>query len=209
MTFVGGSLIVAMFSHSYENRCSRVEYGNLDGSYEDGSRGAWASAAVLQGGTLSRQRLGGYDPNRAKNWGASGLPDDLEPEAREHRIRKATLVRTFEEARDAIANGAPIAVWSLQGFKLARDDEGFAAPSGTWYHCMKFIGSRDDHRPGLLCMNSWGADKPLGAKGEHDIPAGSFWVDAEVCTRMFKSWSDSYALSQFDGYPRRIEALRS
>jgi hypothetical protein len=164
---------------------SRVEYGNLDGSSEDGSRGAWASAAVLQGGTLSRQRLGAYDPDRAKRWGASGLPDELEPEAREHLIRKSTLVRTFEEARDAIANGYSIAVCSSQGFKLVRDAEGFAAPSGTWYHCMKFIGSRDDHRPGLLCMNSWGSDRPLGPKGEHDIPDGSFWVDAEVCTHMF------------------------
>lgn len=187
---------------------SRVEYGDSDGSYEDGSRGAWASVAVRQGGTLSRHRLGSYDPDRAKQWGALGLPDELEPEARQHRIRRTALVKTFEEARDAIANGYPVTVCSGQGFSMVRDNDGFARPTGTWYHCMKFIATRDDARPGLLCMNSWG-DRHTGPKGQHDIPDGSFWVDAEVCTDMFQSWLDSYALSQFDGYPRRVDAFRS
>lgn len=206
--------------HSWELRTctealyalSRVEYGDLDGSYADGSFGAWAAAAVRQGGTLSRERLGPYDPQRAKEWGARGLPDELEPEARQHLIRNIALVRTFEEARDAIANGYPVAVCSAQGFQMVRDEDGFAQPSGTWYHCMKFIAARDDSRPGLLCMNSWG-DQHSGPKGKYDIPDGSFWVDAEVCTRMFQNRTnggpDSYALSQFSGYPRRFEALRS
>jgi hypothetical protein len=202
--------------HSWELRTcteavyalSRVEFGDFDGSFQDGSYGAWASVAVCQGGTLSRQRLGSYDPQRAKQWGAAGLPDELELEAREHRIRRTALIRTFAEARDAIANGYPVAVCSAQGFDMVRDDEGFAQPSGTWYHCMKFIAARDDHRPGLLCMNSWG-DRHSGPKGDYDIPDGSFWVDASVCTHMFQSWLDSYALSQFDGYPRRLEAFSS
>jgi hypothetical protein len=202
--------------HSWELRTcteamyalSRVEYGDLDGSSQDGSRGLWASAAVSAGGTLSREVLGPYNPTRAKAWGATGLPDDLEPEARTHRIRRTTLVQTFEEARDSIANGYPIAVCSGQGFSMDRDNDGFASANDSWAHCMKFIASRDDERPGLLCMNSWG-DVHTGPKGKHDIPDGSFWVDAEVCTNMFQSWMDSYALSQFDGYPRRAESLAS
>lgn len=181
---------------------SRVEYGNMDGSLEDGSYGAWAATAVMRGGTLSRDRLGPYDPARAKDWGAQGLPDHLEAEAWQHRIRRTALVQSFGEARDALANGYPVAVCSDQGFSLARDPEGFAAPQGTWYHCMKFIATRDDERPGLLCMNSWGPDQPVGPKGKHDIPRGSFWVDAEICTRMLRQ-RDSYAISQFDGYPAR------
>jgi hypothetical protein len=186
---------------------SRVEYGDLDGSSQDGSYGAWAAAAVRKGGTLSRERLGSYDPKRAKAWGAAGLPDDLEPEAREHLVRRATLVRSFEEARDAIANGYPVVVCSDQGFAMTRDKEGFAGPEGTWYHCMKFIASKDDARPGLLCMNSWG-DAHQGPTGAFDIPAGSFWVEADICTEMFRESLDSYALSQFGGYPLRADMLR-
>ncbi len=182
---------------------SRVEFGNFDGSYQDGSYGGWAQDAVRVGGTLSREYLGEYDSNRAREWGANGLPDQLEPEAKRHTIRRTSLILTYEEGRDAIANGYPIAVCSDRGFKLERDHDGFANPQGTWYHCMKFIGSKDDHRPGLLCMNSWGSNVHIGPKGDHDIPEGSFWVDAEVCTQMFNRWKDSYALSQFDGYPQQ------
>lgn len=181
---------------------SRVEYGNMDGSFNDGSYGAWAATAVTRGGTLSRYRLGPYDPQRAKDWGANGLPDVLEPEAWQHRIRRTALVQSFAEARDALANGYPVAVCSDQGFSLMRDADGFASPEGIWYHCMKFIATRDDGRPGLLCMNSWGPDQPGGPKGKYDIPDGSFWVDADVCTRMLQQ-RDSYAVSQFDGYPAR------
>jgi len=200
--------------HSWELRTcteavyalSRVEYGNFDGSFEDGSYGAWAAVALRQGGTLSRVRTGPYDPNRAKQWGATGLPDELEPEAREHLVRRAALVQSFEEARDAIVNGYPVAVCSDQGFDLVRDGEGFAAPKGTWYHCMKFIAAKHDARPGLLCMNSWGDDDHTGPTGAHNIPKGCFWVDAHVCSNMLRQ-RDSYALSQFSGYPRRIQNL--
>ncbi|MHB0722167.1 C1 family peptidase [Roseomonas mucosa] len=187
---------------------SRVEYGDFDGSPMDGSYGAWAAKAVQQGGTLSRKEIGAYDPQRARTWGASGLPDELEPKAKQHKIRKASLVRHFNEARDAIANGYPVAVCSDQGFSLTRDKDGFAAPQGSWLHCMKFIASNDKERPGLLCMNSWGKTTPSGPKGAIDVPDGSFWVDADICEKMLKQ-GDSYALSQFDGYPRRLESIIS
>jgi hypothetical protein len=144
---------------------SRIEYGNYNASSKDGSFGAWAAIAVRQGGTISRQTLaelypeegGDYNWQRNWRWGANGLPDELEPIAHEHRIRQTKLIHTFEEARDAIANGYPIAVDSSQEFSLERDDDGFARPQGTWHHCMKFIASRDDHRLGLLCMNKGSA----------------------------------------------------
>jgi hypothetical protein len=210
--------------HSWELRTSteavygmsRVEYGDYRGSRRAGSFGAWAAEAVERGGTISRRLLaerfpsegGDYNLLRTLSWGINGLPDELEPIAREHRIGQTSLVRSFEEARDAIANGYPVAVGSSQGFTTQRDAEGFALPQGTWYHSMKFIGSRDDHRPGLLCMNSFGAKAHKGLKGKFDIPEGSFWVDAEICTKMFQHL-DSYALSQFDGYPLQIERFDS
>jgi len=179
---------------------SRVEYGNLDGSYQDGSVGAWAAAAVTKGGTLSRTKLGAYDPQRAKQWGAKGLPDELEPEAKQHTVTTAALVKTFEEARDAIANGYPVPVCSGQGFTMTRDAQGFCTPRGSWAHCMCFIGAIAGSRPGLLCKQSWGKNTPSGPLGDIDIPDCCFWVEAATCTRMLRE-GDSFALSQFNGYP--------
>lgn len=189
---------------------SRVEYGDFDNSPLDGSYGSWASEAIRVGGTLPRHTLGPYDPIRAKQWGKTGLPDEYEPTARQHRVIETALVISYEEARDSIANGYPVAVCSAQGFNMERDDEGYAEPKGEWFHCMKFIASKDDERPGLLCMNSWGADGPdahSGPKGKYDIPDGSFWVDAEICTSMLSSWRDSYSVSTFQGYPNQIASM--
>jgi hypothetical protein len=185
---------------------SRVEFGYLGGSRRDGSSSVWAAEAVREGGTLSRITVGEYDPKRAKEWGRRGLPDELEPEASRHRVAGAALVTRYEEARDAIANGYPVAVGSNRGFRTRRDEDGFAAPKGKWSHCMKFIAAKDDQRPGLLCMNSWGTQSPTGPKGQHDIPDGSFWVDAETCTRMLRQ-RGGFALSSFSGYSRRVEII--
>jgi hypothetical protein len=185
---------------------SRVEIGGgrLRG---DGSVGAWAAKAVSQFGVLPRQSLGSYDlshfdPKRARNWGASGLPDDLEPTARQYPVRTASLVKSFPEARAAIAHGYPVAVCSDQGFSMTRDHDGFCSPRGTWNHCMCFIGAVGGHRPGLCCLQSWGPETPGGPIGIGEHPACAFWVDAEVADRMLRQ-GDSWALSAFVGFPAR------
>jgi hypothetical protein len=193
---------------------SRVEYGDFDGSYQDGSVGAWAAQAVTKGGTLGRELLGQYDPKRAKEWGAKGLPHDLEVAAAQHRVVSVVQVKDFQQARDLIANGYPIAVCSNVGFETGngspaltrRDSKGFSKPHGRWNHCMKFVASRDDERPGLLCYQSWGNASADGPKGDYDIPNASWWVDADVCEKMLKQ-GDSFALSQFDGYPAQTEVI--
>lgn len=208
--------------YSWENRTcteaiyglSRVEYGDFDGSYQDGSVGAWAAKAVTKGGTLGRELLGPYDPKRAKDWGAKGLPNDLEKAAAEHRVLSVVQVKGFQQARDLIANGYPIAVCSNVGFETGngspsltkRDAQGFSAPRRTWNHCMKFVASRDDQRPGLLCYQSWGTTSASGPKGDYDIPNASWWVDADVCDKMLRQ-GDSFALSQFSGYPSQEELV--
>lgn len=179
---------------------SRVEVGGQRGSRSDGSTGAWAAGAVTKYGTISRQVLGEYDPQRAKQWGADGIGGDNETLSREHPIKTATLVTTYNNARDVIANGYPIPVCSGQGFSMTRDAKGFCRPQGSWAHCMKFVGVKDDENPALLCMQSWGATTPDGPLGDIDIPTNSWWVDAETAERMLRG-RDSYAISQFDGYP--------
>jgi hypothetical protein len=183
---------------------SRVEVGGgkIRG---DGSVGAWAAKWISEWGVLSRLKYGdvdltAYSGSRAKQWGNRGVPDELESVAREHPVKTVSLVQTYNEARDAIANGYPVAVCSNQGFAMTRDSEGFAKAKGSWAHCMAFIAADDEYRrPGLLCMNSWGPDWISGPK-RHGQPDGSFWVDADVADRMLRG-GDSFALSAFDGYP--------
>jgi hypothetical protein len=185
---------------------SRVEVGGGRVS-GDGSVGAWAAEAVRRYGVLPRAVLGAhdltqFDPRRARQWGARGLPDELEPAARRHPVRTVSLVRSFGEARAAIANGYPVAVCSGQGFTLTRDRDGFCAPRGRWMHCMTFIAAGGGRRPGLCCLQSWGPDVPGGPVGVGDHPRCAFWVDAEVADRML-GMGDSWALSAFAGFPAR------
>jgi hypothetical protein len=186
---------------------SRVEVGGGRLGNGDGSCGSWA-AQTVKDGTLARKPYGKYDLTNysgslARDWGRRGvgLPDSLESIAAEHTVNTASLVNSYEQARDAIFNGYPVPVCSNQGFTDQRDSEGFAQASGSWSHCMCFIGSDDEsRRPGLLCMNSWGPNW-IGGPKRHGQPDGSFWVDADTANRMLSRNPDSYALSGFNGFP--------
>lgn len=190
---------------------SRQIAGQL-GSW-DGSTGAWAAKWAVEYGFLLRkiykdgsneEDLSTYSGQRAAKWAAQreGVPDWLEKYAKEHPVKKTALVTSYEEARDAIANGFPVPVCSNVGFSSNRDSEGFSKREGSWAHCMCFIAVDDSsNRKGLLCANSWGPDWISGPK-RHDQPEGTFWVDASVCTSMLKG-EDSYAISNFDGYKRQ------
>jgi hypothetical protein len=124
----------------------------------------------------------------------------LEPVAKQHPIQTASKCTSYEEARDAIANGYPVSVASMRGFATNRDEDGFLRPSGVWAHQMYFCAVDDEYkRPGLLCVNSWGTSWSSGSR-RHDQPEGSFWVDADVADKMFKA-GDSFAYSGFDGFP--------
>lgn len=183
---------------------SRVEVGGQRGSMSDGSVGAWAATAATKFGYLSRKYLQSrglsptYDPKRAKQWGAQGVPDDLEPEARLRLCQTTSMVTSYADAKRLINNGYPVVVCSNQGFTMDRDGQGFCSPRGTWYHCMLFMGTRND-RPGCCCSQSWGPNTPSGPtdKGQ---PDNTFWVDAKVVDRML-SQRDSFAPSQFAGFP--------
>jgi hypothetical protein len=186
---------------------SRVEVGGgkIRG---DGSIGAWAVEWVKRWGVVprgvhGRHDLTRYDESRCRSWGRSGVPDDLEPVARESPVKGYALVTSFEEADKAIRQGYPIVVCSGQGFKMARDADGFCRPSGTWYHCMSFIGARGGNKPGLFCLNSWGPNAHTGPRYPDDAPSAGFWVDPRTVDRMLGSWKDSFALSDAVGFPAR------
>jgi hypothetical protein len=122
-------------SHEFIYGTCRVDIGGQRGSYQDGAVGAWAAKAVSTIGTVSQELVGPYDDRKCKEWGARGVPANLKQEAAEHQVLTTSLVTTYEELEDALANGFPVTVCSNQGFTMSRDQDGFCQPRGSWAHC--------------------------------------------------------------------------
>jgi len=185
---------------------SRVEVGGRQLAGNDGSCGAWAAQAVKTYGTLVRDIYGKYDLRNysgqvAKNWGESGLPDELEPTAHEHLVKTVTQVTTVEDAIASITNGYPFTIASNQGFQNVRDKNGFSWPQGAWPHQMYIDSYRTDIE-GFLVVNSWGPNWITGPKFPEDQPDGSFWISAEVLENIFSTGdADCWSISSFNGYP--------
>jgi len=194
-----------------EARGSPGDGARAYGGYGDGSYGSAATEFVTKWGVLFRQPyerfdLTKYTGSRSKEWGAygcggkgdGGKADEI---AREHPIKQAALVVSFDEAVAAITSGYPVPVCSGQGFTSTRDKNGFCSPRGSWSHCMCFVACRTEP-PGLLCLNSWGPNWVGGPKFPDDQPDGSFWVDPKTATNML-SGRDSFALASIKGFPFR------
>ena len=185
---------------------SRVEIGGgrIRG---DGSVGAWAAKFVVDFGVLPRGSFGrfdlrSYDVPRCREFGRTGVPDELEPEVRKHPVKAVSNVKSWDEARAAIRNGYPVIVCSNQGFRSMRDADGFCSPAGTWYHCMALVGVRGGDRPGGFLLNSWGERFHGGPIGLGDPSPAGFWADVNVLDRMLKQ-GDSWAFSGVKGFPSR------
>lgn len=184
---------------------SRVQIGGgrISG---DGSVGAWAAEYVKKYGLLARGTYGRYDLNkfsesRAREFGRTGVPRELEAEVAKNPVGDAVLVKTTAELRKAHSQGYCAAICSSQGYSSTRDADGFASPRGTWMHCMYSMGYRSD-RPGFFIMNSWGPTWNSGPKGIGDPPDGGFWADEKVVARMLAQ-NDSWAFSSVKGFPAK------
>jgi len=185
---------------------SRVEVGGgrLRG---DGSVGAWAARWVKEWGVIARgvhgrHDLTRYDESRCRQYGARGVPDELEPLARESPVKAVSQVRTAAEAVQALRQGYPLIVCSDQGFDMTRGADGFARPSGTWMHCMAILGYTAGPRTGFWIQNSWGPTAHRGPVGVGSPPAGGFWADAAVVGRMLAQ-GDSWAFGDAAGFPAK------
>jgi hypothetical protein len=190
---------------------SRVEVRGQKNYGGDGSYGGAAAKAVSNYGTLHLGQAYGtktyteQSGTLEKSWGRDGVPDNLEPFAKQHKVANVTLVRTFEEAATAIQNGYPVAVCSGQGFSMTLRD-GYLTPSGSWAHCMMFLGVRWKPYPALYCENSWG--NCYTGKPDKNVPKpfqlSGGWVKAATCTSMLNG-EDSFALAGFEGFkPRQL-----
>jgi hypothetical protein len=185
---------------------SRVEIGGgrIRG---DGSVGAWAAKWLSTYGAVPMEKIGDYDLSsyseaRARAWGRSGVPKDLETAAKLHPVKGAALVKSWQDVDKAIRQGYPVAVCSDQGFTMQRDRDGFCRASGSWAHCMAIIGVRGGARPGAFILNSWGDKAHAGPVYPSDAPVAGFWADSDTIDRMVRQ-GDSFALSDMTGFPSR------
>jgi hypothetical protein len=169
----------------------------------DGSYGAAAVKAMTTIGMVSREMLAGdgtYSGDRAREWGQTGPPHDLELKAAPYLLGSAAVVSTWDDLVAAITNGYPVTICTNQGFTLTRDPDGFCEASGTWGHCMLIAGVRFD-RPGACIIQSWGPDSPNGSTVLNQ-PDFSFWADQSVIAQIL-SEGDSWALSKSPAFVKR------
>lgn len=144
-----------------------------------------------------------YNPEVGIRWGGRGVPASVTKEASKHQVGTISLIQSWQQARDCLANGYGVAVCSDVGFRNVRNAEGVAVPQGSWGHAMAWTAA-DDTRPGdcrFLVQNSWGYSWVSGPR-VHDQPEGSFWITQSVAQRML-SQGGAWAVSNVNGFPRR------
>lgn len=187
---------------------SRVEArGNKPNYGGDGSYGAAAAEALVRHGTLHYQTDYGkgrlYTRPTAeleRSWGRTGVPDDLEAIAGQHKASACTLITSFEEAATCIQNGYAVFTCSTVGWDMSLE-RGWAKGSDYWPHCTAYTGVRWTPRPGLFNQNSWG-DCYRGTYDE-SLPLAfrrsGCWIDADRCNRMLRA-RDSFAIGGYLGF---------
>lgn len=184
---------------------SRVQVGGgrING---DGSVGAWAADFVKKWGVVAREKVGDYDLStysvtRCRDFGRQGVPAPLQAAAKNNPVQSITMVRTWAEAKRALANGYAMSVCSGQGFTMQRDANGICRASGSWAHCMCLDGyaTINGKEYGHI-VNSWGPNAHTGPVGPGDPPPCGFYADANVVNRMLGE-GDSWAFSNVVGFP--------
>jgi hypothetical protein len=184
------------------------------GSRGHGGQGMSCSVAARfvhqNGGILLRKDYGfvdlsTYDSRVGTRWGSrGGVPAEVKDEGKKHQVKTISMIKTVEEARDAIANGYALSVCSNYGFSSKRNKDGIARRSGSWNHAMSWVAmddSREIHDETLfLIQNSWGVFN--GGPKRHDQPDGSFWI-REKDARGMLSQNGAWVFSDVDGFPPR------
>ncbi len=186
---------------------SRITIGNGRLGRGDGSVGAWAADFVQKYGVL-RADLDGVPPYSgtiARQWGGGkGPPKDLFPKAADFKVHTVSQVRNADEARDALCNGYPVTIASNWGTRTITvvDGRQVAKHNDNWPHqmCLIAYDGKTGSEPYYYIINSWGPDAhPAPKQGE---PPGGFWVrksDVDYITKQ----GDSFAISNFEGFPKR------
>jgi len=183
------------------------------GSRGHGGQGMSCSVAARfvhqNGGILVRKDYGfvdlsKYDGMLGAGWGRRGVPSEVVKEGKRHQVKTISMIKSVEEARDAIANGYALSVCSNYGFSSRRDKHGIARKSGSWNHAMAWTAMDDSHEVYnetlFLIQNSWGVFN--GGPKRFGQPEGSFWIRERDAAGMLNQ-NGAWAFSDVDGFPPR------
>ncbi len=191
---------------------ARIQIGKGQLGYSDGCIPVHMMQYIRDYGTLLKKPYGdidltNYNADRSRDWGSPGrgVPKELLEIAKQHPVREFTQVKTYAECCDMLYNFYPVTIASNIAFTNKRDKDGFARVdyNNQWPHQMYCLGYDDEFKnPGVLVMNSWPTEWISGPK-RHDQPEGSFWVHAEEFERTVLRANDSWAISNFSGYPQK------
>ena len=187
---------------------SRVEVGGGKLGRGDGSIGAWAAKFVKDWGVVARGTYGKYDLSKynestCREFGKSGVPSDLEAEAKKHPVKETVMVINWEQAKKALVQGYGIAICSDHGFSMKRSENGIAKASGSWAHCMSLAGwaTIGGEEYGRI-DNSWGPSAHTGPVGPGEPGPEGFYAHWKTIDRMLGQ-KDSFAFSCVEGFPLR------
>ncbi len=201
----------------FRDLCNEVLYGGsrvqIGGNHirGDGSVTAWAGQFVHNWGIVGRDVYGErdltkYDVSRCRQWGDSGVPQDILAVAKNSPVKGITFANSADEVAKSLRQQYTLAIGSKVGFgnsgPYTRDADGFLLENGKWGHCQAIIGVKGGARPGFLIMNSWGPNWVGGPKGQFDIPPGSYWIDWKTMDKMTKE-GDCIVFSDATGFPQR------
>lgn len=190
----------------YHYACGRmapdIGAGKIRGP--DGSVGAWQAEALRVYGVIpaTLPGLDEYSEAVIRHW-ATRMPERRWiDEGKTHLVKSAAQVKTPEEVRDAVCNGYPCTIASDVGFRMrppTKDGRLVNSRAGSWAHQMCVIGyDGSASQPYWYILNSWGAD--AHGTPPDDAPPGGFWITRGDMNAIVKQ-GDSFALSQFDGFP--------
>ena len=188
----------------------RIEIGKGSLGRGDGSLGIWSAMFVNKYGILNRgvfldgkYDLTTYSQSLCRQWGNSGVPDDLEPLVKQHPVKSFTKVSDWNSCKKALAQGYALSIASNQGFTTSRDKNGICRPSGVWNHQMAVVGyaTIEGQEYGFI-LNSWGNYMGTNNRGPGDAPVGGFYAHSSVIDKMLKQ-GDSFCYSGVEGFPLR------
>lgn len=189
----------------------RVYVGGWDNDYSDGSLGSYMAEAVQKYGSvfLDMEGCPKYSGNVAKEFGAKrSLLDKWKPTAISYVVKKASLIKSWEDLVVSITNGGPVTTASSIGYAMEASSDGFFRQTDEWNHQMCIIGVDDnDKDPYAIILNSWGDvhGRLKDFETGEDLPVGVLRVRRKDIEKHIRA-QETYSILDFEGdVERRID----
>lgn len=192
-------------------------HGTNFGYDDDGSIGSYMAEAVQEYGNLFADTPGLEEYNGeaeiARRWGyRPGPKKEFVELGKQHLVKKAARIRSWDQMVEAITNGYPVHFCSMLSFQMQPNSQGFHEQTREgWGHCMSFLGIDDEWKdPYVLILNSWG-DSHGQLKdfytGEN-LPVGYIRARKSVIARALQDEDvEAFAFSDMDGFYERKKEI--